>query len=127
MIEAIGFTHARTRMREIGRRMSTPARALAPELLALEAEERAIFEELHGRFVDTGRAERSLTESGGGDAVRRVHGTFLEFGTDVDYVRYLTANMEGGHHSGRNEVLISSFEVKEGQAPERILKRMVGE
>jgi hypothetical protein len=53
----------------------------------LEEGEKRLFEGWHGKFVDTGRLEDSLTQDGG-DAIRLHHSQEFQFGTAVHYARY---------------------------------------
>jgi len=63
----------------------------APELFAMmEADERRIYDELGGRFVDTERTMESLTSSDSGEGIRRAFGDLIEFGTSVWYARFQT-------------------------------------
>jgi hypothetical protein len=55
----------------------------------LEHQEERLFEFWDGKYVRTGRTKNSLTERNVTDAVRRYHGTSLDFGTTVEYANLL--------------------------------------
>jgi hypothetical protein len=59
----------------------------------MEESETRLFESWHGKYVDTGRTRGSLTERHHPDAIREMHGPVVNFGTRVEYARYLR---EGG-------------------------------
>lgn len=125
-VELIHFIETRHKLTGIAERLATPGvRAMAPEFEVLQAEEEAIFAHWGGRFVDTGRAKASLTSDAGGDSIREIHGVELVFGTNVDYVRYLTTDMSGGHPKGRNAVEITPYGVEAAGAGQRILRRIL--
>lgn len=89
-MKLIGATKARHDLDEIGRKLANPTSTMRREARMLEVAERGVFASLGGRYVDTGRTRDSLTSEGGADAVRRATPFGLEFGTQVEYARYLT-------------------------------------
>lgn len=99
--------------------MRNPEAALAPELETLEAAERERFAALGGREVDTGRLERSLTESGGPDAIREVTSSELVFGTRVPYAQYQT------DEDGNNLVMVRPGDAGQAGIAQRVLDRVV--
>lgn len=117
-VETHGFPEAEAKLRRTGERLADPVLALAPELEALTIEERAVFAELGGEFVDTGRTERSLTELGGPDAIREVTPLGLVFGTSVPYARF-------ERKDGRNAVMVDMTEERVSGVGGRILGRIV--
>jgi hypothetical protein len=77
----------------IARKLKAPGATLRRESHVLELAERGVFASLGGRYVATGRVRRSLTEPGGPDAVRTSTPESFEFGTRVEYARYLTEHV----------------------------------
>lgn len=120
-----GAAEAKAWLAGIADRVEAPALTMASEFKVLEEEERAKFDALGGRYVDTGRTERSLTEPAGPDAIREVTPWGIVFGTAVPYARYLTEDEEGDRHTGGNAVLVSIAEDAVLGAGERILERIV--
>jgi hypothetical protein len=88
-VEWIGTEQLHKRLAGMQERYLAPEQDYAAQIELLEANERDVFAALHGRYVNTGATKRSLTE-GGGDAVREIIGSELEFGTRVWYARFLT-------------------------------------
>lgn len=78
----------------------------------LEAEEARHFRLMRGRYVLTGQTEASLTQPDARDAIRRVHGDSLVFGTSVYYARFLAKsrrdreNFQIEDRKGRSAVLV---------------------
>jgi hypothetical protein len=77
----------------IARKLREPGATLRHESKLIERAERGVFASLAGRYVATGRVMRSLTESEGADAVRESTPEGFEFGTRVEYARYLTEHV----------------------------------
>jgi hypothetical protein len=63
--------------------------SLRGEIHRLETMETMRFDELGGRFVNTGATRSSLTSSASSDAVREVTPQGLAFGSAVFYARFL--------------------------------------
>lgn len=100
-------------------RLANPTVALAPELEALEAEERQLFSQLGGKEVDTGRLKLSLTEHGP-DSIREVTPLELVFGTRVPYAPYQRSSVEG-----HEDVMVDTAEERMSGVGQRVLDRIV--
>jgi hypothetical protein len=124
-IELEGYDEAQAMLQRAIRGLRHPGPAMAGEFPILEAEEQHIFDALHGRYVDTGRTMRSLTEPGGPDAVRVVTSDELIFGTSVPYAPYLTKEEAEGKHTGGSAILVEATEEAVLGADERIIDRML--
>lgn len=120
-----GASEAMAWLHGIGDRVVAPGPLMASEFAVLAQEEQKIFSELGGRYVDTGRTERSLTDLAGPDAVREITPEGILFGTSVPYAGYLTVDEEGGQHSGGSAILVNMEEEAVAGAGERILRKIV--
>lgn len=88
-IDAIGFDDAAEHLHEVADNIVDWSGAADEIFTALEEGERVHFSDLRGRYVRTGRTLDSLTRRVSPDAIRNLHGTTVDFGTRVPYVKYL--------------------------------------
>jgi hypothetical protein len=89
MIDLVGEEKVVRDLAGISGRMLDLQPVFRGEIQRLEASEARLFDELGGRYVDTGATRDSLTASGGRGAVRETTRSTLAFGSSVYYARFL--------------------------------------
>lgn len=89
-VELVGAGKIRNDLRMLSERLLAPEQALETEMEILEEVESSVFDGFGGKYVDSGRLKASLTERNARDAIRRVLGNTLEFGTRTWYARFQT-------------------------------------
>lgn len=89
MLELLGAGEVSANLRALAERVGTPEVALELEFEVLEAEEKAVFDSFGTpSYVQTGATMESLTQPDAAGAIRRIHGSELEFGTSVWYAKF---------------------------------------
>ena len=85
-IQVIGEEHLRRTCAGISGRLENHTAGMGAQIRRLEGTESELFSE--GQYVRTGALRDSLTRSGAAGAVRRVHGSELEFGSSIPYAKF---------------------------------------
>lgn len=101
----------------------------------LEDSEMEFFIRQRGRYIDTGRLAKSLTEQNGADVIRDIHGDGLglDFGTSVFYAKFLTkkrrdppaGQVRGRKRKGKSAVLVLTASARK-QAVKVVLDYVMG-
>lgn len=104
---------------EVGFRAKHLAPAFAETFEMLEADERAHFRKMKGRYVLTGETIASLTQPTANGAIREAHATGAAFGTRVLQAHYLTKSPHDAeneqivkHNGHRSAVLVSKAKTR---------------
>lgn len=87
-LELIGAGKVRNDLRLLIERLENPGAVLEAEFDVLEQAEEAIFEGWAPSFDNTGASKASLTQRDATGAIRRIHGSGIEFGTSIWYVKF---------------------------------------
>jgi hypothetical protein len=95
VVEWVNAREWQRRLADMEARYLTPEQEYVAVIEMLEMNEYDVFARLHGRYDNTGATRRSLTESSG-EAIRRIEGPALDFGTSVWYAHFLTRRIGPG-------------------------------
>lgn len=87
-LEFVGAGKIRNDLRLLIERLESPGAILEAEFEILEKVEEGVFEGWAPSFDRTGAAKASLTQRDAEGAIRRAHGTGIDFGTSVWYVKF---------------------------------------
>jgi hypothetical protein len=122
--EVVGAREAIANYERRARHALDPAPGMQKVFPVMEADERAIFGEYGGKYVDTGALKASLTQPEATDALREAHGEEAIFGSKVWYGIF-QGTTGTGLHGPPSAILKMSDEVAHGAAAEAVARYIV--
>jgi len=122
--DVIGAREIAAKYEARSHRALMPAPGLEAIYPELEARERELFGEYHGKYVNTGALKASLTQPEGTDALREAHGSEAVFGTKVWYAIY-QGTTGVGSHGPPSAIMDMPEAVKHATASEAVVRYIV--